>query len=53
MYTLLFKKVTFNFKKELDKIKEKGKGRVVKKSFGLTFDKVRNNKNSIKKKTSS
>ena len=40
-----------DFKKELNKIKEKGRGKVAKGSFGLTFNKVRNNKNSIKKKT--
>ena len=48
--TLLFRKVMFDFEKELDKIKEKGKDRVAKGSFGLTFDGVRNNKNSIKRK---
>ena len=41
-----------DFKKKLDKIKEKGKGRVAKGFFGLTFDGVRDNKDSIKKKTS-
>ena len=40
-----------DFKKELDKIKEKGKGRVAKGFFGLTFDGVRDNKDSTKKKT--
>ena len=40
----------FNFKKKLDKIKEKGRGRVAKGFFGLTFDGVRNNKDNIKKK---
>ena len=40
-----------DFKKKLDKVKEKGKGKVVKGSFGLTFDGVRNNKDSTKKKT--
>ena len=50
--TLLFKKVTFDFKKKFDKIKEKGRGRVAKGSFGPTFDGVRDNKDSIKKKTS-
>ena len=40
-----------DFKKELDKIKEKDKGRVAKGFFGLTFDGVRNNKDNIKKKT--
>ena len=41
-----------DFKKKLDKIKEKGKGRVAKGFFGLTFDGVRNDKDSIKKKAS-
>ena len=40
-----------NFKKKLDKIKEKGKGRVAKGSFGFTFNKIKNNKDNIKKKT--
>ena len=40
-----------DFKKKLDKIKEKGKGRVVKGSFSPTFDGVRDNKDNIKKKT--
>ena len=48
--TLLFKKVVSDFKKELDKVKEKGKGRVAKGFFGLTFNGVRNDKDSIKKK---
>ena len=39
-----------DFKKEFDKIKEKGMGKVVKGFFNLTFDGVKNNKNSIKKK---
>ena len=39
-----------DFKKELDKVKEKGKGRMAKGFFGLTFNKVRDNKDSIKKK---
>ena len=43
----------FNFESEFDKIKEKGKGRVAKGFFGLTFDRVRNNKDSIKRKASS
>ena len=51
MGTLLFKKVISNFKKELNKIKEKGKGRVMKGSFGLTFDGVKNDKDNIKRKT--
>ena len=42
-----------NFENKLDKIKKKGKGRVVKGFFSLTFDRVRNNKDNIKKKTSS
>ena len=49
--TLLFKKVIFNFKKKLNKIKEKGKGKVAKGFFGLTFTRVKNNKDNIKKKT--
>ena len=48
--TLLFKKIISDFKKKLDKIKEKGKGRVVKGFFGLTFNEMRNNKDNIKKK---
>ena len=48
--TLLFKKVASDFKKEFDKEKEKGKGKVAKGFFGLTFNGVRNNKNGIKKK---
>ena len=36
--TLSFKKVTSDFEKELDKIKEKGRGRVVKGSFGPTVE---------------
>ena len=51
--TLLFKKVVSDFKKELNKIKKKGKGRVAKGFFGLTFNEVRDNKDNIKKKTSS
>ena len=39
-----------DFEKKFDKVKEKGKGRVAKGSFGLTFDGVRDNKDSIKKK---
>ena len=50
MGTFLFRKVVSDFKKELDKVKEKGKGRVAKGSFGLTFDGVRDNKDNIKKK---
>ena len=50
MGTLLFKKIMSNFKKEFNKVKEKGKGRVAKGFFGLTFDGVKDNKDSIKKK---
>ena len=39
-----------NFESKFNKIKKKGKGKVAKKSFGLTFDEVRNNKDNIKKK---
>ena len=39
-----------DFKKEFDKVKEKGKGKVAKGFFGLTFNGVRNDKDSIKKK---
>ena len=39
-----------DFKKELNKIKEKGKGKVAKRFFGLTFDGVKNNKDSTEKK---
>ena len=41
-----------DFENKLDKIKKKGKGKVAKGFFGLTFNKIKNNKNSIKKKTS-
>ena len=40
-----------DFKKEFNKIKEKGKGRVAKGFFGLTSNGVRDNKDSIKKKS--
>ena len=40
-----------DFENKLDKIKKKGKGKVVKGFFNPTFDGVRNNKNSIKRKT--
>ena len=40
-----------DFKKKFDKIKEKGKGKVAKGFFGLTFNGVRDNKDSIKRKT--
>ena len=39
-----------DFKNKFNKIKEKGKVRVIKGSFGLTFDKVKNHKDNIKKK---
>ena len=39
-----------DFKNKFDKVKEKGKGKVVKGSFGLTFNGVKDNKNSIGKK---
>ena len=39
-----------DFKNKLDKIKEKGRSRVAKGFFGLTFDKMKNNKDNIKKK---
>ena len=50
-YTFLFKKIISDFKKEFDKKKEKGKGKMVKGFFGPTFDGVENNKDGIKKKT--
>ena len=40
-----------DFKKKLNKVKEKGKGKVIKGFFGPTFDEMRNNKDSTKKKT--
>ena len=39
----------FDFKKKLDKIKEKGRGKVAKGFFNLTFNGVKNNKDNIKK----
>ena len=48
--TLLFKKVVSDFKKELDKVKEEGRGKVAKGFFGLTFDGVKDDKDNIKKK---
>ena len=48
--TLSFKKIMCDFKKKFDKKKEKGKDKVAKRSFGLTFDGVKNNKDNIKKK---
>ena len=41
----------FDFEKELNKDAEKDKGKVVKGAFSLTFNKIRDNKESIKKKT--
>ena len=49
--TLLFKKVVFDFEKKFNKVKEKGRGRVAKGFFGLIFNGVRYNKDSIKRKT--
>ena len=48
--TLLFKKIMSDFEKKLDKIKKKGKGKVVKRFFGLTFDRVKDDKDNTKKK---
>ena len=42
-----------DFKKELNKIKKKGRSKMAKGFFGPTFDGVRNNKDSTKKKASS
>ena len=39
-----------DFEKELDKIKEEGKGRVAKGFFGPTFNRVRDDKDNTKKK---
>ena len=39
-----------DFKNKFNKIEEKGKSKVAKGLFGLTFDKVKDNKNSIKRK---
>ena len=39
-----------DFKKEFNKVKEKGGGRVAKGFFGPTSDKVKNNKDSTKRK---
>ena len=41
----------FDFKNKLNKVKEKGMGKVAKRFFGLTFDKMKDDKDSIKKKT--
>ena len=51
--TLSFRIIMSDFEKELDKDTEKRKGRVAKGVFRLTFDGVRDNKDSIKRKTSS
>ena len=40
-----------DFENELDKIKEKGRGKVAKGFFGLIFNGVRNNKDNTKRKT--
>ena len=48
--TLLFRKVVSDFKKEFDKVKEEGRGRVAKGFFGLTFDGVKDNKDSTERK---
>ena len=48
--TLLFRKVISDFKKELNKVKEKGKGKVVKGFFSLSFDGVRDHKDNTKRK---
>ena len=42
-----------DFKNKFDKVKEKGSGKVVKGFFGLTFNGVKNNMDSIEKKASS
>ena len=39
-----------HFENELNKIKEKSKGKVVKGFFGPTFDGLRDDKDSIKRK---
>ena len=39
-----------DFKKKLDKVKKEGRGKVAKGFFGLTFNGVRDNKDSIKRK---
>ena len=48
--TLSFRKVASDFEKELDKVEEEGRSRVAKGFFGLTFDGVRDDKDSIKRK---
>ena len=48
--TFLFKKVMSDFKREFNKVEEKGRGKVVKGFFGFTFDGVRDDKDSIKRK---
>ena len=49
-YTFLFKRVMSDNKEKLDKEKEKGKGKVVKGSFGPTFDEVEIIRTVLKKK---
>ena len=48
--TLLFRKIVSDFKREFDKEEEKGRGRVAKEFFGLTFDGVRDDKDGTEKK---
>ena len=49
--TLLFKIVMSYFKKELDKNVNATRGTMTKEAFGLTFDGVRDNKESTENKT--
>ena len=49
-YTLLFRKVTFDFEEKFDKDMEEGSGRVAKRTFSLTFNAMRDNKDNIEKK---
>ena len=48
--TLLFRRVVSDFERELDKKKEKDRGKVAKGFFGPTFDGVRDDKDGIKRK---
>ena len=48
--TFLLKRVMSDLNKEFDKKKEKGRVRVAKGLFGPTFNRVRDNKDSIKRK---
>ena len=45
-----FRKVVFDFERELDREEEKGRGKVAKGFFGFTFDGVRDNKDGIERK---